>query len=161
MLRLTLRFSSGAGYLNLGWSYGVVESIEYHVFHDTLHVLNELLPHIRFPISFEECFASVGMFKKRRGRFDGVVAASDAIAIEIIRSKLHEASNTCNYYNRKEIFAIFVQAAVQAGYKFCFICTRHAGRTHDSTAFKATLLYDLLSGPLLPFWAAIVANEAY
>lgn len=85
----------------------------------------------------------------------------DGIAIDSRRHELREAPDPLKYYSRKGLFAICVQTAVQAYYKFCFVSARHAGKTHDSTAFKATLLYDLLSGVKLASCAAVAADEAY
>lgn len=58
MLCLTLRILAGPSYVDLEWTYGIAESTIYHVLHETLHALNELLLQIRDPTSTEDCVAS-------------------------------------------------------------------------------------------------------
>ena len=48
-----------------------------------------------------------------------------------------------------------------ADYKFMFVSARHAGGTHHSTTFQASVLYDALLQNLLPSWIRIAADDAY
>jgi DDE superfamily endonuclease len=45
------------------------------------------------------------------------------------------------YYNRKGFYALSIQACVSAYYKIIYVSAKHAGSTHDSTAFMSTPLH--------------------
>ena len=76
-----------------------------------------------------------------------------------------EVPDPRKYYNRKGFFAISAQAAVGADYKVLFLSTKHAGFTHDSTAFSSTTLAQYLEKVEahggMPNWASVAADEAY
>jgi hypothetical protein len=69
--------------------------------------------------------------------------------------------NPAAYFNRKVFYALAVQAAVGANYKFHFLSTVAPGSVHDSLAFTVTDLCNHLSSGNFPSWAAIVADEAH
>jgi hypothetical protein len=74
----------------------------------------------------------------------GVISVLDGIAVEIRCPTAADCSNPTSYYNRKGFYAICVQAAVLAYYKVCLLSTKHAGSTHDSTAFGSTSMHAYL-----------------
>jgi DDE superfamily endonuclease len=95
----------------------------------------------------------------------GIISAIDGIAVEIRCPTAADCSNPTSYYNRKVFYTIRVQAAILTNYKVCFLSTKHAGSTHDSTAFGATSLqrYLLKTEPEggLPDWDTVSADNAY
>lgn len=162
MLCVTLRILAGASYLDVGWPYGIGSTTTYQVFTQTLHALNQCLDPIIFPQSESECREEANRFRRnRRSPLYGIIAALDGIAIAIQQPRLLDTPDPRKYYNRKGFFAICVQAAVAANYKFLFVSARHAGSTHDSTAFQSTKLAELLLSNTLPQWSAIAADDAY
>lgn len=75
-----------------------MESTKYHVFHQTLHALNEESPQIGFTTTREECDASTKIFEQRRDNPPWVVGGVlDGIVIESIRPTLREALYPPNY----------------------------------------------------------------
>ena len=159
---ITLRLLAGASYLDVGWAYEVGKTSPNAIFRGTLHALNCVLPNLTFPTSEADCAHHARLFHHtRRSPISGIIAALDGIAISIRQPKLSAAPDPRKYYNRKGFYAICVQAAVSADYKFLFISARHTGATHDSTAFQGTQLHTLLESNVVPNWATIAADDAY
>lgn len=162
MLMITLRMLGGASYLDVSWPYGVSKSTVYSVFHETIDILHNKLRNIHFPRTEQQCRSESEKFRKmRRSPLNGIVAALDGIAVAIVKPRSDHIEDPRKYYNRKGFFAIVVQAAVSADYKFLFVSAKHAGSTHDATAIAGTKLYDVLSKSLLPPWAHVVGDDAY
>ena len=161
-LCITLRQLRGASYLDVGWPCGVGKATVYTIFEETLHGLNKCLPQITFRTTEAECRQKANHFRiPRRSPINGIVAAMDGIAIAIQQPRLNETPDPRKYYNRRGFYSICLQAAVGADYKFMFVSARHAGGTHDSTAFHASVLYDAFLQNLLPSWIRIAAADAY
>ena len=161
-LCVTLRLLEGASYLDLAWTYGISPPSVYRAFHKIIIALDECLPKLKFPVTENECKSAAKLFKScRKSPLDGVIASLDGIAIAIKQPSSEEVPDPKKYYNRKKYFALCVQAAVTADYKFVFVSASHAGSTHDSTAFQASGLFKLLSSERLPSWAYIVGDDAY
>jgi hypothetical protein len=101
----------------------------------------------------------------QRSALYGIISSLDGIPVEIRCATVADCSNPTSYYNRKRFYAICVQAAVLADYKVCFLSTKHAGSTHDSTALGTTSLhaYPLKTEPGggQPDWATVAADNAY
>ena len=115
-----------------------------------------------FSESEEECTESSLLFQQSRNSpIQGIIAALNGIAIEIMRPRAGVTPDARKYFNRKGFYFPSVQAAVGADYKFNFVSAIHAGGTHDSTALQATKLYDLLQGIVLPNWATVAADDTY
>jgi len=76
----------------------------------------------------------------------GCVSAIEGIALRIRRPRVTEVPNPSSYWTRKGIFAFNVQAAVEADYKVQFLSKVRAGSLHDSMAFSASGLAELLDG---------------
>jgi len=117
-----------------------------------LQVVNALdndpfLDNIHFP-STPEQFASQSELFSRGGHnpLRGCVSAVDGIALRIHRPRVAEVPNPSSYWTRKGFFAMNVQAAVGGDYKVQFLSTVTAGSCHDSTAFSACGLAELLDG---------------
>ena len=131
----------------------------YTIFEETMHGLNKCLPQIIFPTTEAECGRKANHFRiLRRSPINGIVAALDGISIAIQQPQLNETPDPQKYYNRKGFYSICVQAAVGADYKFLYVSARHAGGTHDSTSFQASVLYHALLQNILPSWIRIAAD---
>lgn len=159
-LFITLRLLAGASYLDVSWPYGVARSTVFTLFDQCLFALNSALGKIRFPVSEEECHIAARRFKmERKSPFYGVISALDGLAVKIVQPK--NVPDPRKYFNRKSFFAVVVQAACTADHKFSFVSARHAGSTHDSTAFQATALHRVVNENVLPRWAIVVGDDAY
>lgn len=144
------------------------------VIDECLEALLIELDNIKFPQTLQECTLAAQSFRDLRdspffspqGIPDiGVIGALDGIAIAIRRPRDKETGNLRSFYNRKGFYSICVQAVVGADYKNNYVAAKHAGSTHDSTAFQSTNLYTLLNKPHasggLPDFASIAADDAY
>lgn len=162
MLCVSMRLLAGASYLDVSWPYGISVSSVYEIFQEVLTSLDRCLKNICFPKTEAECRReSLRFISKRRSPITGIIAALDGVAVAIEKPSTRDVSDPKKYRNRKNFFAILVQAAVTADYKFVFVSATHAGGTHDSTAFQASSLQTLVVSRDLPQWAVIVADDAY
>lgn len=64
----------------------------------------------------------------------GIIAALDYLADKISNPWTDDINDPRKYYNRKGFFAISVQAAVSADYRFLYVSSKHAGSTQEPTA---------------------------
>ena len=131
--------------MDTGWPYGVASSSLYALFNETLDALIKVFAPIEFPVSDIDCSNSARKFQlQRNSPLEGTMAVLDGIAMKIHQLTLNVTPGPLKYFNRKGFYALCVQAAVSAKYKFVFVSARHAGGTDDSTAFQATLLYSVV-----------------
>jgi hypothetical protein len=145
MLAMNLRYLAGAKVLDLGWPYGLADSTVYAIIDETLNTLNILLNNINFADSVEDCENEAAAFHAFRGSpMYGFIAAVHGIAVSIRFPKESDSTDARKYFNRKGFYALSVQAAVSASYRVTFISAKHAGSTHDSTAFFSTALFEHL-----------------
>lgn len=56
---------------------------------------------------------------------------------------------------------MFVEAAVTADYKFCFVSARNVRAMNDSLEFQATELKRIIDEKKLPNWVRIFVDDAY
>jgi DDE superfamily endonuclease len=167
MLAITLRFLAGATCLDLAWPYCIALPIVYSVIDETLELLDDSMQNIKFPYTEDDCrAASEGFQRLRNSPFYGVIGAIDGIAVAIRAPSPSECPNPRSFLNRKGFFAINVQAVVGADYSALYLSAKHAGSTHDSTAFQSTTMFNFLSlaaGEIgaLPAFAVLSADDAY
>lgn len=95
----------------------------------------------------------------RKSPFFCKIASLDGVAIRFEQTKLDEVEDPPKYYNGKMFYAECDQAATTADYRFCFLSAKFASSTHYSTAFKASIIYNLLRNEILPSWAYIFAES--
>jgi hypothetical protein len=90
------------------------------------------------------------------------IAALDGIAVAIRYPPSGDTADVRKYYNRKGFYSIYVQATVSSSYRISFLSAKHAGSTHDSTAFTSTALHEHLmmleEDGGLPSWAVVAAD---
>ena len=133
-----------------------------------LQVVNALdndpfLDNIHFPSTPEQFAAQSELFSRGgHNPLRGCVSAVDGIAIRIRGPQVAEVPNPSSYWTRKGYFAINLQAAVGGNYKVQFLLTVTAGSCHDSTAFSACGLAELLDGgDGLPQGYWVAGDDAY
>lgn len=159
---IRMQILAGDIYLDTGWPYGVSRTSMYELFHEPLGALHKVVGRIQISISEAECRnAAEKCTMLRRSPPEGIMAAIDGIVIKIRQFTMHDTPDPRKYFNRKGVYALCVQAALGANYKFAFLFARHAGSTHDSTAFQATLLYEFIKSGRLLTWARIAEDDAY
>jgi len=125
--------------------------------------VDPLLNNIHFPSTPAE-FASQSALFSRGGRnpLRWCVSAIDGIALRIRRPRVSEVPNPSSYWTRKGFFAIKVQAAVGGNYRVHFLSTVTAGSCHESTAFSASGLAELLArDDGLPRGHWVAGDDAY
>lgn len=66
-----------------------------------------------------------------------IVAALDVLTIQIRKPRTEDVTDAKQIYNRKLFFDLLVQVVVSSDYNCFLVISKHAGRTHDSTALKA------------------------
>jgi DDE superfamily endonuclease len=89
----------------------------------------------------------------------------DGIAVAIHCPRLSCFPDPRKYYNRQGLYALSIQACMSVNCKTFYVSAKHAGFTHDSTAFMSTPLHTLLDRSKvdggLPDWASVAADNAY
>jgi len=125
--------------------------------------VDPLSNNIHFPSTPAEFAAQSELFSRGgRSPLRGCVSAIDGIALRIRRPRVSEVPNPSSYWTRKGFFAINVQAAVGGDYRVHLLSTVTAGSCHDSTAFSASGLAELLArddGLPRGYWVA--GDDAY
>jgi len=125
--------------------------------------VDPLWNNIHFPSTPAE-FAAKGELFSRGGRnpLRGCVSAIDGIALRICRPRVSEVPKPSSYWTRKGFVAINVQAAVGGDYRVHFLSTVTAGSCHDSTAFSASGLAEMLArDDGLPGGYWVAGDDAY
>lgn len=162
MLCVAIHMLAGTSYLDGSSKFGIsVPSL--NAILEEVHIsLDHALKNKSFQKSEANCHReSVRFSEKRRSPISGMLAALDGVAIDIEKQFCNDVSGPKKYRNRETFFAIVVQKAVTADYKFIFVSATHDGGTHESTAFKASSLNSLIVGCQLPAWTGIVSHDAY
>ena len=122
-----------------------------------------LLNNIHFSSTTAEFAARSELFSRGgRNPLRGCVSPIDGIALRIRRPRVCEVPNPSSNWTRKGFFAINVQAAVGGDYQVHFLSKVTAGSCHDSTAFSASGLAELLArdgGLPRVYWVA--GDDAY
>ena len=122
-----------------------------------------LLNNIHFPSTTAEFAVQSELFSRGgHNPLRGCVSAIDGIALRIRRPRVCEVPNRSSYWTRKGFFAINAQATVGGDYQVHFLSTVTAGSCHDSTAFSASGLAELLAredGLPRGYWVA--GDDAY
>ena len=82
--------------------------------------------------------------EKSNGVFFGPFAAIDGLAIRVRSPRLADVPDPGNYYCRKGFYALNVQAICDKTKRFLWCYPTNKGSTHDSAAFAASRLHELL-----------------
>jgi len=125
--------------------------------------VDPLLNNIHFPSTPAEFTSQSALFSRGgRNPLRWCVSAIDGIALRIRRPRVSEVPNPSSYWTRKGFFAIKVQAAVGGNYRVHFLSTVTAGSCHESTAFSASGLAELLArDDGLPRGHWVAGDDAY
>jgi DDE superfamily endonuclease len=151
-------------YLDIAVAHCVSVSTFFHVVDETICGIDETITLV-FRHENEDYLKRVSTgFTRGRSPIYSCAGAIDGIAIKIIEPRAGTTANSSTYFNRKEFFALNVQAMCDCDYKSTFASALCSGSTHDSTAFAVSSLSTLLRRQdenfLLPsFW--IAGDEAY
>jgi hypothetical protein len=79
--------------------------------------------------------------KRNSGYFRHCVGAIDGLAVKIAKPRLKDVPNPMQYYNRKQFFAVVLQAVCDGNRKFTWASLLGAGSTHDSTCWGLSNLF--------------------
>ena len=160
-LSMTLRFMAGGSYLDIVLYHGVHRSTFFSALWEVVGAINEELS-LAFPVDDVDALQAIsdGFQERMNNPLAGCVGALDGIAIEIQRPS-GPAVDSQSYYNRKNFFALPLQAVCDHKYRFVSASCKCTGSTHDSLCFAVSSLGQYIEKNGLPdgFW--IAADEAY
>jgi DDE superfamily endonuclease len=166
---VAIRMLAGGSYLDIGPLFDV--SIG-HLYYILNKFIEWILKTLEFPLAaflrernWVELRARSDAFaEKSNGVFYGTFGALDGLAVRIRSPTLKEVSDPGNYYCRKGFYALNVQAICDKAKRFLWCYPSNKGSTHDSAAFAASRLYDLLcemAPELFELGFFIVGDSAY
>jgi DDE superfamily endonuclease len=164
-----LRMMAGGSYLDLVPLFGLSKSHLYQVFDD---FLDWILMTFEFPLvkwlredQWQELEKRADNFAERsEGVFYGPFAANDGLAVRVRCPTEEDVSDPGNYWCRKGFYALNVQGMCDLSKRFIWAYPTSKGSTHDSAAFSAARLYDLLiekSNEFLKRGIFIAGDSAY
>ena len=153
-LAITLRLLAGASYLDLEVIFKISSQSIYTIFHDVLSnwICNDDIIKIEFYNQATDlnqmketalCFAngsSNGIMGGCIGALDGWLVKMNCPSI-----KKDNVQNVSNFYSRKGFFALNVQVIVDKHKQVLWHSIKCNGAEHDSSAFKVTSLYKILT----------------
>lgn len=163
---MTLRLFAGASYLDLVSAHEVGNSTVFSVFHETLTAIDKRLSMADLDIWDETGLKSLSYgFQYSRSPASplrGCVEAVDGIAIQIKRSSTDPHPR--NYWSRKGMYSIPVQAVANSMYQFQYMSATCTGKTHDSVAFACTVIHRRMNecsdGIIAPWTKHACSNES-
>jgi hypothetical protein len=151
-LAITLRMLAGGSYLDLFLIYDVFETYAYTILHETVadwicndeiipingkKYLNDMIHMKDVAKGFEE--------KCRCGAFRGCIGALDGWLVKIKRpGSKDNVTNPGDFFSRKGFYAINCQVIVDRYKRVIYKSIICHGAEHDSSAFKASDIYDIL-----------------
>jgi hypothetical protein len=164
-LGITLRILSGSSYLDLMMLFRIGRSTVFVVFHSTIDAINRHLSMPGIPLGDVSRLRGLAMgFSSSRACSSplyGCVGALDGISIEIMKPLDKYVPR--NFFCRKGMYALPVQAIVDSTYRFTYMSCNCVGSTHDELSFACSRLGQLLqdggSSALHSYW--IAADAAY
>jgi hypothetical protein len=154
-LALTLRMLAGGSYLDLALIFHCCPSHVTAIFHKVLEewICTHFVPDLYIPN--EEYFLNDEQMRetsrgfahgRSKGIFGGVIGALDGWLVKIAKvSVTSGVRNVAGYFSRKGFYAINCQVIVDHKKRILWRSIKSRGAEHDSTAFKSTNLYSLLS----------------
>lgn len=172
-LAITLRILAGASYLDLVW-YGVQVDSVHPIFLFTLRLLDKILPNEEI-FNFDPAqanfaeevnkMASEWSSIRKRGHdcFKGTVMTGDGLVVSITAPTESDRRglDLAAFRNRKDCYAINVQAFCDAYCRFRYFEVSWPGSTDDITAYKQTDLYRWFTQKLIYECFHMVLDEAY
>ncbi len=111
------------------------------------------------PVALEMLAAEFHSSRKPVNPLCGCIGALDGIAIAI--QKPPDEYVPRNFYCRKGIYALPVQAMVDARNRFVYMTSQCVGSTHDFVAFHVSAFARKLRDGRLPYGYWIAADPAY
>lgn len=139
-LSIACRVLCGGTYHDQMMLWQVGRSTVYRVFHDTMKAIRNAIPMPGLPLDdVQQLQILVDGFSNSRtspNPLYGCVEAVDGIAISIMKPPDNFVPR--NYYCRKGMHAVPVQAVVDSRYRFLYISGRCSGSTHNAVAFDVS-----------------------
>lgn len=126
-------------YREIGNLFGLEKSTVCFIFHSICHILASLrFEYIKWPSAHQQQLTSRVVY--RQHGFPNCIGFVDGCHIQI----LGPARNPVDYYNRKEVHSIILQAVCNEKLEFINIYLGHTGRAHDARVFRESQLSDEL-----------------
>lgn len=152
-LAITLRMLAGGSYLDISYVFGVSYNHAYKIFNHVLKYWlcnDSVYKYKLFDIlkNEEAMYDIAKFFAKGRsgGILSGVIGALDGwlVKIQCPSLKRDGVSGSGGYFSRKGFFALNVLVIVDKHKRVLWRSIGARGSEHDSSAFKATKLYETL-----------------
>lgn len=165
-LAITLRILAGATYVDMYW-YGVeTKSVMGIVVETCAAIYAHFHNEINLPVNDESQLLGISndwiRIQEMRYGFrlvPGILLAGDGYIVKITEPK--HVENTVMYRNRKNCFALIVQAFCDAFCRFRIFDIKWPGSISDLTAYTQTQLYHLMTSNSLPLWVCLVMDGIY
>ena len=139
-LAVTLRMLAGGSYHDQMLSFNLGRSTVFQIFHDTISAIVKTLKMPGVPLhdvdKLMELSTRFNESRQNPSPLFGCVGALDGISIAI--QKPPDEYVPRNFYCRKGMYAMPVQAIVDSRYRFLYMSCRCVGSTHDSVAFHVS-----------------------
>ena len=153
-LAVALRYFAGGDPLDLCLIYGMSKFQVFACIWKAVDAINICLDNINFPIHDVEALKVLEAdFRAgtRGGFWEGQVGAIDGLHTKMQRPTLAEVRDPMRYYvARKQEFALLAIAICDYHRRFTWVDISHASQTHDSTAWEATELGQMIKAGDLP-----------
>ena len=162
-LAIALRLLAGGSVHDLMMIFSVGRSTVYEILLSSVDTIVSSIPMPSFNLGDEEnCREIADGFQSSRicaNPLYGCLGALDGLSLEIM--KPHDDDCPRNFYCRKGIYALCVQAIVDSRYRFTYMSSVCSGSTHDSVAWACSgLAIHMEKEPICKgFW--IAADSAY
>ena len=151
-LAITLRLLAGASYLDLEYIYKISNQGLYSIFHYVLQnwICNDNVAEIDFYNKGTDLKAmqetSLGFANgSSNGIIGGCIGAIDGWLVKMVAPSMSKDNigNVSNFFSRKGFYALNVQVIVDKQKRVLWHSIKCKGAEHDSSALKATDLYEL------------------
>jgi len=125
----------------LHYTFKIGASIVGNIVREVCIAIWEELAHIEMPSLTEELWKNKAKMFEQRSNFPHCLGAVDGKHFRIINPTETESQ----HFNYKHFFSIVLLAVVDADYKFSYIDVGSFGKASDSTIFKNSTLWNLLT----------------
>ena len=162
-LAIKIRMLAGGSYHDQMMCWGVSPSRTFRVFLDTLRAVNFEFNMPGIPLDCESELKNLAngfqSSKSRTNPLYGCAGALDGIAIAI--KKTPDTYMPSNFYCRKSMYALPVQAVVDSTMRFLYMSCRCSGSTHDAAVLDVSELGNKLKESHMKERYLIAGDSAY
>jgi hypothetical protein len=139
-LAVTLRLLARASYLDLAMQFRIARPTVYESFHFAIDIICKRLAMPGIPIgdmeSLRDLADDLTLSRTPESPLCGCIGASAGIAISILKPPDEFVPR--NFYCRKGMYALPIQAIVDSSYKFIYMSANGFGSTHDFLSFACS-----------------------